>query len=72
MKIIPILIGGKRFNHIIELLSTDEKKAIYKFLLKCRELYPSEGWDYGEKSLNELEKVIRFPSGQLCPYKLDT
>jgi hypothetical protein len=46
--------------NFVELLTTAEKNAIYKFLLKCRELYPTAGWSYGEDSMEELETAIQF------------
>jgi len=50
----------KNLTQIIQSLSSAEKNAVYKFLLKCRELYPTEGWDYSEYQEEELEQAIQF------------
>lgn len=48
----------KKLTQIVELLSTHEKRAVYKFLLKCRDLCPE--WAWGEAHQVEVEDAIRF------------
>lgn len=48
----------EKLTDILELMTLQEKKAVYKFLLKCRE--QSYDWGMGEKEEVELEEAIEF------------
>ncbi len=51
---------NKKLQQIIQLLNPQQRKIIHKFLIKCEELYPTEGWDRSEEELEELRERIRF------------
>ena len=51
---------GVKLNRIVELMSTNEKRAVYKFLLKYLDLYPTDDWGYGEKGKSNLIAASQF------------